>query len=119
MSRSSFMKRDADRRKASHFRAPKQEKRLAKRGGGQLVPGSGSGTQKGDVKKFNGILRIEAKNTIHKSFSVSLKMLEKIEEAALPNGELPAIVVEFIDEEGRLIRDCAVVPMYVLDEIKG
>jgi hypothetical protein len=119
MSRASLVNRDKLHGTVAHRRAKSQEKRIALRGGGARVPGSGSGDQKGDVKKFNGILRIECKNTANKSFSVTQKMLDSIEEAALPNGELPAIVIEFIDHTGKLLRDCAVVPLYVLDSIKG
>lgn len=119
MSRDAFLNRDKEHGTIAHRRASKQEKRIALRGGGQRVPGSGAGDQKGDVKKFNGILRIECKNTTKKSFSITQKMIASIEEAALPNGELPAIVVEFIDQTGKLISECAVVPVYVLDSIKG
>lgn len=99
----------------SHRRAKKQERELAKRGGGKLTPGSGAFDQKGDVKKYNGVYRIEAKTTKHKSFSVTREMVRKIEEAALPNGELPAILIEFIDEQGTPQMEVAVVPTYILD----
>lgn len=119
MGRDNFINRDKRHGTVAHRRAPKQEKSLAKRGGGQTVPGSGSGHQKGDVKKYNGILRIEAKTTKHKSFSVTLEMIRKIEEAALPCNELPAMVIEFLGEDGRPIKELAVVPMYVLDDLKA
>jgi len=85
---------------------------------GQLVPGSGSSVQKGDVKGcFGGLVRIEAKTTGNKSFSITRDMVRKIEDAALPNNELPAIVVEFIDEYGKPVMEVAVVPTYVLMEL--
>ena len=105
------------RRSPAHLRSPLQEKQLARRGMGYTTPGSGSGHQKGDVKKYNGVLRIEAKCTGNKSFSITQDMLDKIENAALPNNELPAIVVEFIDALGKPIREVAVVPTYVLNDI--
>lgn len=102
----------------SHKRSPKQEKALAKRGQGRVTPASGASYQKGDVKKYNGILRIEAKTTKAKSFSVTREMVKKIEDAALPNGELPAIVVEFLGETGKPEMEVLVVPSYVLDDIR-
>lgn len=117
MSRDSFLKKANPTTSNAYRRSPKQEKELAKRGKGKLVPGSGSSYQKGDVKKFNGILRIEAKTTERKSFSVTREMIHKVENAALPNDELPAIVIEFLDENGEPEHEVAVVPMYVLENL--
>lgn len=116
MSRESFINRSSHTRHStvSHRRAPKQEKELAKRTGGTATPGSGSGTQKGDIKKAYGVYRIEAKTTKNKSFSITRDMLRKIDEAALPNNEIPVIVVEFIDEQGKPIDEVAVLPTYAL-----
>jgi hypothetical protein len=100
----------------SHRRAPKQEAEIAKRVGGRLTPGSGSGAVKGDVR-VKGVVRIECKTTKNKSFSVTLDMLEKIEEAAASGGELPVLIIEFIDDRGRKIKEVAVCPTYVLDSI--
>lgn len=101
----------------SHKRAPKQEREIASRIGGKPVSGSGCGEVKGDVRKRK-VVRIECKTTKHKSFSVTLDMLEKIEEAAASGGELPIIVVEFNDPDtGRKIKDIVVCPSYVLDTI--
>jgi hypothetical protein len=113
MSRDSFI-RKSDNRSAAHIRSSKQEAQLAKEGRGKLTPGSGSKNQKGDIVKYHGIFRVEAKTTGKKSFSITLDMIRKIEDAALPNGELPAIIVEFIDDCGNPIKDVAVVPKYVL-----
>lgn len=98
----------------SHNRAPKQEKSLAGRLGGNTVKGSGCGFEKGDVR-IKGVARIEAKCTKNKSFSVTREMVEKIENAALNSGELPAMVIEFLDEHGNPTHELAVVPTYVLD----
>ena len=117
VTRDAFLNRDKNHGSPSHRRAKKQEKMLAKRGGGEMVPGSGSSYQKGDVKKYNGVYRIEAKTTKNKSFSVTREMIRKIEEASLSNGELPAMVIEFIDEQGKPQMEVAVVPTYVLDEV--
>lgn len=44
-------------------------------------------------------------------------MIHKVENAALPNDELPAIVIEFLDENGEPEHEVAVVPMYVLENL--
>ena len=117
MSRKSFLGRGSHTTHStvSHIRAPKQEAELAKRLEGHKVPGSGAGSQKGDVKKAFGIFRVEAKTTKNKSFSVSRKMIEKIEEAALTTNELPVIIIEFIDEYGNPEKEIAVLPTYALE----
>lgn len=101
----------------SHRRAPKMESELAKAVKGRVTPGSGNGAVKGDIR-IKGIARIECKCTKNKSFSVNLEMIEKIEAAAAEGGELPIIVIEFIDDAGRKIKQVAVCPMYVLDSLK-
>jgi len=118
MSLASFMGRDKDRGNASYRRSRKQEKALATRLGGKVTPASGSKDEKGDVR-VKGVFRIEAKTTKHKSFSVTLDMLRQIEDAASLSGELPIIVIEFINEQGRPLKEVAVVPTYVLDSLKG
>jgi Holliday junction resolvase len=116
MTREAFLTRDKRKGTASHRRAPKQERELAKRLGGKVTPGSGNGTIKGDVR-VEGILRVEAKTTKYKSFSVTLSMIEKIEHAALGAGEAPCIVIEFHDGRGNKVKEVAVVPTYVLDSL--
>jgi hypothetical protein len=91
------------------------EKELAKRIGGRVTVGSGNKMEKGDVR-LRGMVRIEAKTTKNKSFSVTLEMVEKIENAALSSGELPIIVVEF-NKDGKKVKELAVVPTYVLDSL--
>ena len=46
-------------------------------------------------------MRIEAKTTKNKSFSVTRDMIRKIEDAALTNNEIPVMVIEFINEQGK------------------
>lgn len=103
-------------RSPSHKRAPRQEAELARRVGGRVTPGSGSKSLKGDVR-LKRVVRIEAKTTKNKSFSVTQEMVRKIEEAALPFDELPVIIVEFNDGRGRKLSEIAVCPTYVLQEI--
>lgn len=101
---------------ASHKRSKKQEKGLAARVGGRLTPASGARDVKGDVR-VKGIMRIEAKTTKRRSFSVTLDMIHQIEDAAVSTGEMPVIIVEFITPEGKPIKEVAICPTYVLQEI--
>lgn len=114
MSLDSFINRDKKKGTASHRRAPRQEKELARRI--RTTVASGSKFEKGDVR-YCGVVRIEAKTTKHRSFSVTLDMIDKIEDASIGAGELPVIVIEFNDGNGKPIREVAVVPSYVLDTI--
>ena len=99
----------------SQKRAQKQEKETALRLGGRQTPASGARDVKGDVR-VKRIARIECKTTKNKSFSVTLDMANKIEEAALSAGETPVLLVEFNDGAGRKIAELAVIPSYLLDE---
>lgn len=101
----------------SHKRAPKQEREIAALVRGRVTPRSGAGDQKGDVR-LKGVARIECKTTKHKSFSVTLDMIEKLEMEAALAGELPVFVIEFCDEQGRKIKDMVVCPSYVLDSLQ-
>jgi Holliday junction resolvase len=71
---------------------------------------------KGDVRKKR-VLRLECKCTKNKSFSVTREMVEKIENAALGAGEVPAILIEFLGPDGKPLHEVAVVPRYVLDSL--
>lgn len=95
--------------------AQKQERENARRYGGRVTVGSGNRVEKGDVR-VKGKLRMECKSTKHASFSVTRDMLEKIEREAGMAGEIPALVVRFL-EGGHTSDELAVVPMWVLDRI--
>ena len=116
MSRDGFINRDTKRGPPAYRRSKYQERELARRSGGRLVSGSGSGIEKGDIAKYHGVFRVEAKTTSKNSFRVTRDMLRIIEDTALPHGELPAIIVEFVDERGRPVSEVAVVPTSVLEE---
>ena len=116
MSRDSFVNRDKQRGTPSYRRSKVQEKELAVRIGGRTTIASGSKYEKGDVR-LRRVVRIEAKTTKHKSFSVTLDMIAKIEDAALACDELPVIVIEFNDNRGGKVKEIAVVPVYVLDDL--
>lgn len=100
----------------SHNHAPKMERRLAAELGGRAVKGSGAGREKGDVR-VKGLLRVEAKCTKRDSFSITGPMLDKIEAAAIGAGEVPAVVVEFVDKAGKPVRSVAVMPMWAFEEL--
>lgn len=100
----------------SQIRAKKQEREVAKRLQGRLTPASGAKEEKGDVR-VRGVARIECKTTKHKSFSVTLEMAQKIEEAAISTGEMPILLIEFIDDTGKPLGELAVVPSYLLEEL--
>ena len=117
MSLKSFLNRDKDRGNPSYRRSRKQEKELAGRLGGSRTVASGSKDEKGDVR-LKRIVRLEAKTTKNKSFSVTLDMIRQIEDAALASDEMPSIVSEFNDGKGKKLKEVAVVPIYVLDLIR-
>jgi hypothetical protein len=117
MSRESFLRRGESKGLTpSHYRSKRQEKEIARRTRGRLTPGSGSKAVKGDVR-VKRICRIECKTTKHSSFSVTMDMLNKIEEAALAADELPILVVEFNDGRGKKLKEVAIVPTYILDRL--
>ncbi len=118
MSLKSFMDRDRVKGNPSYRRSRKQEKELATKLGGRRTSASGSGDEKADIR-LKGVLRIEAKTTKHKSFSVTLDMVRQVEDAALACDEMPAIIIEFLTEQGKPIKEVAVVPSYVLDLLKS
>lgn len=101
----------------AHQRSMRQEAELALRGGGQLTPGSGNKRVKGDIAKFHGVFRVEAKTTTKKSFSVTREMIQKLEDSATPAGEVPALVIEFITESQTPLGEVAVIPTYLLEHI--
>jgi Holliday junction resolvase len=119
MTRDSFLNRDKTRGTFSHRRAPKQERQLAERIGGRITVASGAKQfEKGDVRKTR-VVRIEAKTTKNKSFSVTTEIIQKIEDAALAAGEMPVIVIELNNMDPRKRVSVAVVPLYVLDMLSN
>lgn len=115
MRRDRFLNPDGKKSKG-YIRSSKQEKELAKRGGGKEVHRSGAGGfSKADVQGFSGIYTVEAKTTQNKSFSVNQEMISKIEDAACARDELPAIIIEFLDKDGKPVKEVAVVPTWALE----
>lgn len=100
----------------SHRRSPKQENELAALVNGRRTAASGARDEKGDVR-IKGVTRLEAKTTKNKSFSVTMDMIDKIETAATSSAEMPAIVIEFNDGNGRKLKECAVIPLYALQTL--
>lgn len=101
----------------AHRHAVKQEEKIAESIGAKQVKGSGCGDERGD-SRIRKVVRVENKCTTHKkSFSITRKMAQKIEDAALPCGEMPIIEFEFINERGIVEHSLVVVPAYVLKSI--
>lgn len=100
----------------SHFHSREQERSHLNRNGAKLVPRSGAGDIKGDVR-VKGKLRLECKTTNKDSFRVTREMIQKIEDAALGSAELPVIEVEFVDQWGKPQSKVCVVPAWVIDLI--
>jgi len=117
MSRDSFIHRDRRHGPVGYRRAARQEQQLAARLQGRRVPRSGAGAQKGDVR-VPGALRLECKTTTRASFTVTRAMVTAIETAALPHGELPVLVIEFLDVTGQPVQEVAVVPTYCLEFLR-
>lgn len=103
----------------AHNRAPVQEKEIAARLGGRVTKASGAmEMEKGDVR-LHSVLRVEAKTTSNKSFSVTREMIDKIQNAALGAGELPCMEIEFLGPDGRPTHAIALVPTWVLAELRN
>lgn len=96
----------------SHARARMQEKAAAKRIGGTVTRGSGSGRVRGDVR-LKGFVRLEAKTTKHRSFSVTDELIDKLEAAVFGVGEVPIMQIEL----GLGARKVLVMPDWALDLI--
>lgn len=96
----------------SHARSREQEKGLAKQIGGVRVKASGAGVEKGDVRLKN-FVRIEAKTTKNKSFSVTEELVEKLEDSVLGSGEVPLFHIEILSGA----KKCIVMPEWALDLI--
>lgn len=88
----------------AYRRAPKQEKETTERIGGRAIPASGSRFRKADTEKPD-IVRIECKSTRHDSFRVTRNMMQIVQEAGMLEGQVPAIQVEFVDNDSNVL-DC-------------
>jgi hypothetical protein len=96
-------------------RSKPQEEELACLFGGRVTKGSGNKNEKGDVR-VSRFIRIEAKCTSNKSFSITREMIKKIEDAALGGGEVPTIIVEFLGPNGAPQTSVAIVPLWAIGE---
>ena len=96
----------------AHARSKVQERETAKRIGGLVTKGSGSGNEKGDVR-LKGFVRIEAKTTKHSSFSVTDELIQKLEDAEVGAGEVPIMQVELRCGQRKVL----VMPDWALDLI--
>lgn len=113
MAKNPLLKRIDHKSKQSHgyWQSPAKEKKLALRVGGRTTSASGSKHEKGDVR-IKGVARLEHKITQRKSFSVTREMVEKVVNASLACEEIPAIIIEFINEvSGKSEGELAVIPL--------
>ncbi len=102
------------RQSRAYHRSPGQEKETAARTGGRTTPGSGAFNVKGDVR-IKGAARIECKTTAGKSLSISRETMDKIEQAALSSGEVPALAFEFMPVAGHPGGKYFILPDYLLE----
>jgi hypothetical protein len=96
------------------------EKRLAKRIGGTLTPGSGAlAGAKADVKK--GEFLIESKATNKESMTLKREWLLKVYQEALETTKNPAVAISFTNDQGQSMRRdrWIMIPEHVWHEIVG
>jgi len=99
---------------ASHANASKQESKQVKVLGGEAVRGSGCGFDKADTK-IKDVLRLECKSTINKSFSVTKKILDKVNNACMGT-EIPAVHVELVNKDSGDVTDaCYIIPVWAME----
>lgn len=99
-------------------RAPQHEAQAARRLGGHVVKGSGSGFTKGDVR-VPGVLRLECKTTSADSFRLTREIVRKIEDATAGTNELPCVEVEFLNAKGEREAAVCVMPSWALEMLTG
>jgi hypothetical protein len=96
----------------AHARSKVQERETAKRIGGKVTKGSGSGDERGDVR-LRGFVRVENKTTKHRSFSVTDELISKLEGAVFGAGEVPVLQIELALGQRKVL----VLPDWALDMI--
>jgi hypothetical protein len=100
----------------AYHQSAKLEKQTAAKFKGYRTAGSGNKREKGDVR-VNGIARLEHKATCRKSFSVTRDMIDKISNAGVGCDEVPAVIVEFLDDQGKPTHAIACIPLDALQEL--
>ena len=92
-----------DRHKKRHSHGQRSERKTAKRLDGRSRPGSGAVEgAKGDIDLP--AFLAENKTTEHKSLSLKLDWLEKIDREAREEGKSPALSIQFVDKMGNPLR---------------
>jgi hypothetical protein len=79
---------------------------------GKQTKASGALNEKGDVR-IHKVARIENKTTVHDSFSVSVDLVEKLENSVAGSDELPVMQVELRGGSVKFL----VIPDYYLEDI--
>ena len=102
--------------KPNHVISREQELDIAKLLGARTIARSGAGAEKGDVRKRR-VVRVEAKVTRNKSFSVTTKILDNLLAACGPEEE-PVLYMRFMDND-RIVREVAVVRPSLVESFVG
>ena len=77
----------------------KSEKKIAQKMGAKLHPNSGAMRgAKSDASKGN--FRLEMKSTVNQTLAIEMAWLVKIAQEALERGQIPSVVVSFVDPQG-------------------
>lgn len=101
---------------ASHAHAPKQEAGLVSSINARLVKASGSGYEVGDVR-VKGVIRIDCKSTINNSYSLKAETMEHLQMAAMQDGEVPALQLDFLTTDGEVEQRLAIIPLWALEQL--
>ena len=80
----------------------REERRLARRRGGALSPGSGSGWRKRNDVREGGVLW-EQKTTANRQFTIKEDVWEDVRRHALSEGRIPALHITLGTKKRRLI----------------
>ncbi len=107
------------------------EAKAAKRHGGKLVPGSGSGNRGGDfdtsaapvatdtMRELTGGFLVESKSTTGRSMSLKHSWLAQINRQARDRGKTPALQIQFTDHAGTCVDvgDWVAIPGWLFQEM--
>ena len=113
-----YLERLANAGKNPHGK--KSEKRVAKKMGARLHPNSGAMRgAKSDASL--GRYRLEMKCTFNEAMPIELAWLAKISQEALVHGQIPSVVVSFVDTQGtprlKTYAEWVLLPMAVFQEL--
>lgn len=120
MARNPFLNRIAEQGQTGHGRA--SEKRVIAGLGARPMPASGAM----DSAKSDAVLRdfrLELKSTTNKTMALEQGWLTKISDEARAHGQVPALILSFVDGDGRPVMrhdaEWACVPLSWFKEVVG